>query len=44
MALAQEFVQLPRNADTVYGFVAAVYPTGHPMLPEQRDHRFASDG
>jgi DNA-binding transcriptional ArsR family regulator len=31
--LADEFVTLPRDGDTVYGFVAAVYPTDLPTLP-----------
>lgn len=33
-ALAEEFTTLPRAGDTVYGFVAALYPTDHPTLPE----------
>jgi DNA-binding transcriptional ArsR family regulator len=32
--LAQEFTALPRDGDVVFGFVAAVYPTDHPVLPE----------
>lgn len=32
--LAEEFTALPRAGDVVYGFVAAVYPTDHPVLPE----------
>ena len=32
--LAQEFTTLPREGDVVFGFVAAVYPTDHPVLPE----------
>lgn len=35
--LADEFTSLDRNGDTVYGFVAAVYPTDHPILPEPRE-------
>ena len=35
-ALADEFVTLPRDGDTVYGFVAAVYPTDHPTLPDPK--------
>ena len=31
--LAEEFTALPREGDTVFGFVAAVYPTNHPVLP-----------
>jgi DNA-binding transcriptional ArsR family regulator len=34
LALTQEFVQMPRSGDTVYGFIAAIYPTDHPTLPE----------
>jgi len=30
----REFSQLPRSGDTVYGFVAGLYPTDHPSLPE----------
>lgn len=32
--LAEEFTALPRDGDIVHGFVAAVYPTDHPVLPE----------
>ena len=32
--LADEFTMLPRDGDLVFGFVAAVYPTAHPTLPE----------
>lgn len=31
--LMREFGSLPREADTVYGFVAGLYPTDHPTLP-----------
>lgn len=34
--LADEFTMLDRDGDTVYGLVAAVYPTDHPVLPEPR--------
>jgi DNA-binding transcriptional ArsR family regulator len=37
LALTQEFIQLPRSGDTVYGFVAGLYPTDHPTLPETVD-------
>lgn len=37
LALTQEFTQLPRSGDTVYGFVAGLYPTDHPTLPEKDD-------
>ncbi|MDP9363876.1 MAG: helix-turn-helix domain-containing protein [Chloroflexota bacterium] len=35
IALTQEFTQFPRSGDTVYGFVAGLYPTDHPTLPER---------
>jgi hypothetical protein len=34
-ALTREFMQLPRDGDTAYGFVAGLYPTKFPALPEQ---------
>lgn len=34
--LAGEFVALPRQGSTVYGFVAGVYPTAYPVLPDDR--------
>ncbi len=37
LAVAQEFAQLPRSGDTVYGFAAGLYPTDHPTLPERGD-------
>jgi DNA-binding transcriptional ArsR family regulator len=37
LTLSQEFTQLPRSGDTVYGFVAGLYPTNHPTLPENGD-------
>jgi DNA-binding transcriptional ArsR family regulator len=33
-ALVNDFSQLPRSGDTVYGFAAGLYPTDHPVLPE----------
>src|SRR5919109_3807197 len=36
-ALLREFAQLPRSGDTVYGFVAGLYPTAFPTLPEASD-------
>ncbi|MBB6629289.1 winged helix-turn-helix transcriptional regulator [Nocardioides sp. KIGAM211] len=33
----QEFSQLPREGDVVYGFVAGLYPTEHPSLPDPRE-------
>ena len=35
--LAHEFMRLPRSGDTVYGFVAGLYPTEYPTLPDQDD-------
>ncbi len=32
--LSQEFAQLPRGGDTVYGFAAGLYPTDFPTLPD----------
>jgi DNA-binding transcriptional ArsR family regulator len=32
--LTREFSQLRRSGDTVYGFVAGLYPTDHPTLPD----------
>lgn len=33
--LMRDFTQIPREGDTVYGFVAGLYPTDrHPSLPE----------
>ena len=32
--VADEFTQIPRSGDTVYGFAAGLYPTDHPSLPE----------
>jgi DNA-binding transcriptional ArsR family regulator len=31
--LTQEFMRLPRSGDSVYGFVAGLYPTAYPTLP-----------
>jgi DNA-binding transcriptional ArsR family regulator len=35
--LVNEFSQLPRAGDTVYGFVAGLYPTDYPALPPTND-------
>jgi len=32
--VVNEFSTLPRSGDTVFGFVAALYPTDHPTLPD----------
>lgn len=30
--LAEEFLEIPRDGDTVYGFLAGVFPTDHPAF------------
>ncbi len=35
--LVNEFSQLPRAGDQVFGFVAGLYPTEHPTLPDRAD-------
>lgn len=37
--VADEFTQIPRSGDTVYGFAAGLYPTDHPSLPEPAEPR-----
>lgn len=37
IALAEEFLALPRSGDTVYGFLAGVFPTDHPAFADE-DH------
>ncbi|MGW6911057.1 ArsR/SmtB family transcription factor [Streptomyces sp. NPDC054940] len=34
LELANDYAQLPRGGDVVYGFTAGLYPTDHPALPE----------
>ncbi|WP_328442127.1 winged helix-turn-helix domain-containing protein [Streptomyces sp. NBC_00457] len=34
LELANDYTQLPRGGDVVYGFAAGLYPTDHPALPE----------
>jgi hypothetical protein len=34
LVLAQDFAKLPRSGGTVFGFVAGLYPTEQPTLPE----------
>lgn len=41
LALTHELMQLPRAGDTVYGFVAGLYPTEHPTLPPRNEDRTA---
>jgi len=33
-AIARRFAQIPRSGDQVYGFVAGLYPTDAPTLPD----------
>jgi DNA-binding transcriptional ArsR family regulator len=35
--VVNEFSQLPRSGEQVFGFVVGLYPTEHPTLPERRD-------
>jgi DNA-binding transcriptional ArsR family regulator len=45
--LARQFAQIPRSGDQVYGFVAGLYPTDAPTLPEAEAFRAtagANDG
>lgn len=37
LALTREFDQIPRSGETVYGFVAGLYPTDSPILPVSDD-------
>lgn len=34
VALADEFIASPREGDTVYGYLAGVYPTDHPVFDD----------
>jgi DNA-binding transcriptional ArsR family regulator len=36
MELAEEFIALPRSGETVYGFLAGVYPTDHPGFSDEQ--------
>lgn len=35
MEVAQEFLELPREGDSVYGFLAGVYPTDLPAFGDE---------
>src|SRR5262245_18292751 len=37
LALGKDFAELPRGGDTAFGFVAGVYPTDFPTLPDPDD-------
>ena len=37
LELTREFSAMPRGGDTVYGFVAGLYPTEYPTLPDPKD-------
>jgi DNA-binding transcriptional ArsR family regulator len=34
LEMAEEFLEIPRDGDTVYGFLAGVFPTDHPAFKE----------
>jgi DNA-binding transcriptional ArsR family regulator len=38
-ALIHEFTQLPREGDTIFGFMVGLYPTEFPSLPESEADR-----
>ncbi len=40
--LVNDFAQIPRDGDTVYGFVAGLYPTDQPSLPSPQDGKDAT--
>jgi len=37
LELSRDFAKLPRGGNTVYGFVAGLYPTDFPSLPDPTD-------
>jgi len=39
--IARKFAQIPRSGDQVYGFVAGLYPTDAPTLPDAEPGRFS---
>lgn len=41
--LAEDFIEVPRGGETVFGFLAGVFPTDHPALPD-RESDARSDG
>ena len=43
-ALARTFAQIPRSGNQVYGFVAGLYPTDAPALPDARRGLRGPDG
>ncbi|MFY1596752.1 helix-turn-helix domain-containing protein [Micromonospora sp. WMMD737] len=43
-ALARRFAQIPRSGDQVYGFVAGLYPTDAPTLPDPEPDPGADKG
>ena len=43
LELAEEFIELPRSGDTVYGFLAGVYPTDHPAFSDDDDREGGPD-
>ena len=39
MDLTDEFLEIPREGDTVFGFLAGVFPTDHPAFDRAEDRR-----
>lgn len=39
--LVQRFGQIPRSGETVYAFVAGLYPNEYPTLPDPKDEEIA---
>ncbi|HSJ70188.1 MAG TPA: helix-turn-helix domain-containing protein [Acidimicrobiia bacterium] len=39
LELSEEFLDLPRSGDTVFGFLAGIFPTDHPALTDGGDSR-----
>ena len=37
MELTEEFLEIPREGNTAFGFVAGVFPTDYPALPDSED-------
>jgi DNA-binding transcriptional ArsR family regulator len=42
-SVVREFTQIPRDGDTVFGLVVALYPTDHPTLPAPAPDARASE-
>jgi DNA-binding transcriptional ArsR family regulator len=44
VALSEEFAQLPRSGETVFGFAIGLYPTDHPFLADPEPAHPADHG